>query len=80
MSKESLSSPNLEQATLHQQLSLLEVAEPETLAELKADKQVGKFIIKQLSDCVAVVAPGKAQLLLKVLLKAGHTPKVINNP
>lgn len=77
MPKKSLPSTNFEQAVLHQQVSLLEVAAPEILAELKVDKQVGKFIIKQLSDCVAVVAPGKVQLLLKVLLKAGHTPKVI---
>lgn len=62
---------------LHTHLTLIEVAEPEILQELYADRRLGPLIVAQLSDCVAVVAPGSAKEMLQYLLKAGHTPKVI---
>jgi hypothetical protein len=66
---------NDDSAILHNQLTLIEVAEPELLAELQADHRIGPLIVTRLSDRVAVVAVGKANLILKHLLKAGHTPK-----
>jgi hypothetical protein len=62
---------------LHTHLTLIEVAEPEILQELCADRRLGPLIVAQLSDCVAVVAPDSAKEMLQYLLKAGHTPKVI---
>jgi hypothetical protein len=62
---------------LHKHLTLIEVAEPGILEELQVDRQIGWLIVTRLSDRVAVVAPGKIDQLVKHLLKAGHTPKII---
>jgi hypothetical protein len=62
---------------LHTGLTLVEVDEPELLEELAADPRLGPLIITRLSDRAAVVAPGDADRFVKLLLKAGHTPKVI---
>ena len=65
------------EAVLHTHLTLIEVAEPEILHELCADRRIGPLIVAQLSDRVAVAAPGNAKEVIQYLLKAGHTPKVI---
>jgi hypothetical protein len=65
------------EAVLHTHLTLIEVAEPEILQELCADRRIGPLIVAQLSDRVAVAAPGSAKEVIQYLLKAGHTPKVI---
>lgn len=62
---------------LHANLTLIEVADPLILEELKADRRLGPMIAAQLSDRVAVVVPGSSEQFIKQLLKAGHTPKVI---
>lgn len=62
---------------LHTQLTLIETAEPEQLEELLADRRIGPLVAARLSDCVAVVAPGKAVEAQRWLLKAGHTPRII---
>ncbi|MGH8615842.1 MAG: hypothetical protein ACREYF_28480 [Gammaproteobacteria bacterium] len=62
---------------LHTHLTLIEVAEPELLDELCADRRLGPLIVTRLSDHIAAVAPGRAQELIQALLKAGHTPKLI---
>jgi hypothetical protein len=59
-------------------LTLIEVTDPLLLEELRADRRLGPMIVAQLSDRVAVVAPGSGEQLIKQLLKAGHTPKVID--
>jgi hypothetical protein len=64
-------------AVLHSNLTIIEVAEPHLLEELKADRRLGPLIVAQLSDRVAVAAPGSSDQLVKQLLKAGHTPKVL---
>ena len=61
---------------LHAHLILVEVAEPELLDELRADRRLGPLIVAQLSERIAVAAPGGAKALIQYLLKAGHTPKV----
>jgi len=66
------------EAVWHQNLTLLEVSDPLLLEELRADRRLGPLLVAQLSDCVAVVKPGASEWLLRTLLRAGHTPKVIN--
>jgi len=65
-------------AVLHTNLTLIEVADPLLLEELRADRQLGPLLVAQLSVCVAVVKPGGGEWIMRALLKAGHTPKVIN--
>ncbi|MGH9891993.1 MAG: hypothetical protein ACREA0_08430 [bacterium] len=62
---------------LHTHLTLIEVAEPDLLDELCADRRLGPWIVARLSERIAAAAPGKAQDLIQALLKAGHTPKLI---
>lgn len=63
--------------TLHSGLTLVETAEPALLDELAADPRYGAWLVARLSDRVAVVAPGYADRIVKALVKAGHTPKVL---
>lgn len=63
---------------LHANLTLIEVADPLLLEELRADRRLGPMIVAQLSDQVAVVKPEDSERVVKQLLKAGHTPKVID--
>ncbi|MGE3540617.1 MAG: hypothetical protein AB7N91_24655 [Candidatus Tectimicrobiota bacterium] len=66
-------------AVLHSHLSLIEVADPLLLEELRADRRFGPLLVAQLSDCVAVVKPGASEGLLRALLRAGHTPRVVTS-
>ncbi len=63
---------------LHANLTVIEVADPFLLQTLRADRRVGSAILAQLSDCVAIIQPGQGEWVMKQLLKAGHTPKVID--
>jgi len=63
---------------LHTNLTLIEVADPLLLEELRADRRLAPLLVAQLSDCVAIVKPGAEEAVMRALLKAGHTPKVIN--
>ena len=65
-------------AVLHTNLTLIEVADPLLLEELRADRQLGPLLVAQISDRMAVVKPGGGEWIMRALLKAGHTPKVIN--
>jgi hypothetical protein len=62
---------------LHQNLPLLEVAEPWLLDTVLADAGAARWIVTRLSDRVAIVAPGQVDALLARLRKLGHTPKVL---
>ncbi len=62
---------------LHENLPLLEVANPQELDMLLADARMARFIRRRLSPHVAVIAPGQDAALLARLLKVGHTPKVL---
>jgi hypothetical protein len=66
-----------EQTTLHQNLPLVEVAEPWLLDTILADSGAARCIVTRLSDRVAIVAPGQIDTLLARLRKLGHTPKVL---
>jgi hypothetical protein len=63
---------------LHNHLTLVETAEPELLEELLADRRIGPLLVARLSDCAAIVAPGKAKEIHRWLLKAGHTPRIVD--
>lgn len=63
---------------LHANLTLIEVADPLLLQALRADRRFGASILTQLSDRVAVVNPLQSEWIIKQLLKAGHTPKVVD--
>jgi len=56
---------------------MIEVADDIILDNLYADPRTAQFLLKRLSKTVAVVAPGQMDALLARLLKAGHTPKVL---
>ena len=63
---------------LHANLTVIELADPILLQSLRADRRVGAAILAQLSDCVAIIQPGQGEWVIKQILKAGHTPKVID--
>ena len=63
---------------LHTNLTLIEVADPLLLEELRADRRLAPLLVAQLSDRVVIVKPGDEEAVMRALLKAGHTPKVIN--
>jgi hypothetical protein len=62
---------------LHQNLPLVEVAEPWLLDTILADAGAARAVVTRLSDHVAIVAPGQLDTLLARLRKLGHTPKVL---
>ena len=59
-------------------LTLIEVADPLLLEELRADRRLAPLLVAQLSDRVVLVKPGAEEEVMRALLRAGHTPKVIN--
>ncbi len=63
---------------LHTNLTLIEVVDPLLLEELRADRRLAPLLVAQLSDRVVIVKPGDEEGVVRALLKAGHTPKVIN--
>jgi hypothetical protein len=69
----------MNQPILHNNLPLIEVADPLTLDDLYADPRTAQYLLTRLGPTVAVVAPGEMDNLLARLLKLGHTPKVLEN-
>jgi len=63
---------------LHTNLTVIEVADPLLLEELRADRRLAPLLVAPLSDRVVIVKPGDEEAIMRALLKAGHTPKVIN--
>lgn len=62
---------------VHEHATVLEAAEPAQLLELAANPRVRRYLLARLSDTVALVDPGHADALAKVLLAEGHTPKIV---
>ena len=62
---------------LHENISLIEVADRISLDVILADATAQKCLLTRLSDTVAIVAPGRYDALLARLLRLGHTPKVL---
>ena len=64
-------------ATLHDRVSLIEVATPLLLDTLMSNPRTAPFLITRLDDLTAIVAPGKLDELLERLKKLGQLPKVL---
>jgi hypothetical protein len=62
---------------LHENIPLIEVADPILLDTLYADPHTEMYLLTRLSEKVAVIAPGGIDKLENHLLKQGHTPKVL---
>jgi hypothetical protein len=62
---------------VHEHATVLEAVEPAQLLELAANPKVRRYLLARLSDTVALVDPGHADALAKVLLAEGHTPKMV---
>lgn len=67
----------LTNATLHENLPIIEVAHGLLLDTLLADAPAAQCILTRLSDRVAIVSPGQFDMLLARLRRLGHTPKVL---
>ena len=63
--------------TLHENISLIEVADGVLLDVIAADPQARTLILVRLSDRVAIIAPGGFDALLARLRKLGHLPQVV---
>jgi len=63
--------------TLHDNLPLLEVADPVLLDTLYADPRAALYLLTRLSERAAVVAPGEVDNLRAYLLKQGYLPKML---
>ncbi len=64
-------------AEIHLNAAILEVAEPSQLAELAADPKVRRYLLGRLSDTAALVEPGHDGELEDALRRSGHTPKLL---
>ena len=65
------------QPELHEHAAVIEAADSAQLVELAANPKVRRYLLARLSDTVALVDPGHADALAKVLLAEGHTPKIV---
>jgi hypothetical protein len=70
--------PAANQAVLHENVPLIEVADARLLDDLYADERTARYLLVRLSGSVAVVTPGKFGDLQERLRKLGHTPKVLS--
>jgi len=67
----------MNQPILHENLPIIQVADPLILDDLYADPRAVQYLLTRLGPTVAVVAPGEMDNLLARLIKLGHTPKVL---
>lgn len=63
------------EARLFRHVSLIECADAATLTEVLAGP-AGHHVVRRLSDTVVVVDHNQVELILKVLRKAGYTPRI----
>ena len=66
-------------AILHENVSLIEVSDKLLLDQVWADATAAQYVCTRISDRMAIVAPGRFDLLLARLLKLRHTPKVLES-
>ncbi len=64
-------------AELHEDVALIEVADPAQLVELAANAKIRCHLLGRLSDTAALVDPAGVSALQKALLAEGHTPKIV---
>lgn len=77
MAKRKAASSNQGIATLHDRVSLIEVATPLLLDTLTSNPRTAPLILTRLDDLTAIVIPGKLDELLERLKKLGQLPKVL---
>ena len=65
------------EATLHQNLPILQVAEPFLLEMLLPDPATAPYILARLSQTMAIVEPKHVDTMIARLLKLKHMPKVL---
>jgi hypothetical protein len=61
----------------HEGVAVLEVAERVQLVELAANPKIRRCLLGRLSDTVALIDPGEADALTRVLRAHGETPKLV---
>jgi hypothetical protein len=61
----------------HLGVAILEASDPAQLLELVADAMIRPLLLCRLSPNVALVDPYRASELAEVLLRRGHTPKIV---
>ena len=64
---------------IHTSAAVLEVADPAQLLELASDPGLGPLLLCRLSATAVLVDPGRADELVEVLRRRGHTPKVLRD-
>jgi len=62
---------------IHHNLPIIEVAHSFLLDMILADKKTNPYIVKRLSDRVAIIDPPQFDKLVERLRKMGHLPKVL---
>ena len=65
-----------EHRELHLNAAVIEVAEPSQLAELASHPKIRNLLLYRLSETVALVEPGEADVLEDMLKSYKYTPKV----
>lgn len=68
--------PEKGEVVAHQNLTLIEVADPAELSSFLVDKRLKDYILTTLSPTEALVLPEHSKTFITALQKAGHTPKV----
>lgn len=68
------------EVTLHDGLTLIEVADEVELTTLLADPRLANLIVTRLGPTAAIVLPHAVGRLLQAMLAAGHTPSVLDAP
>lgn len=67
------------QSVTHVNIPVIEVSDAWMLDALLADTTAAKYIVRRLSETVALVTPGAFEALLARLRKLGHTPKILEH-
>jgi len=63
---------------LHRHVVLLEGEDEYVLMELLADERLRRYVAHPLSDRAALADHRRVDALLEAVVKAGHTPKVVD--
>ncbi len=61
---------------LHEYAAVLEVSDAAQLVELASNPKIRRYLLARLSDTAALIDPGHTDVLVRVLLAEGHTPKM----
>lgn len=64
-------------AVVHDNIPVIEAADPATLDHLLADAGAADAIVHRIGPTTAVIDPAKMERLVERLLKLGHLPKVV---